>query len=146
MRCARSIAGVLAAFFLLGGCASVQYFPSTQPLLITLPSGSTGTTLSLSSAGATASVTVGKSGYSGTIDAQSSDTAVATVSPASASASKKRDDSSSSGATFTVTAVGAGNATIDFSATDGSAAQLAVTVTITGGVISVTTRSSDPRA
>jgi len=46
--------------------------------------------------------------------------------------------SPASGTSFTVTAIGAGTATVSFTDSYGNVAQLTVTVTITGGVVSLT--------
>jgi len=98
--------------------------PGTTPV-ITLPGGVVGSSLSFDAAKQTATVTVGEPSYSGTFTAQSNATAVATVSPAS-------------GTSFTLTAISAGTATITFTDSYGNAAQLTVTITISGGVISIT--------
>lgn len=98
--------------------------PGTTPT-ITLQSGVAGTSLSLDAANQTAIVTVSETGYTGTFTAQSSATGVATVSPAS-------------GTSFTLTAIAAGTATVTFTDSYGNPAQLTVTVTTSGGVISIT--------
>jgi hypothetical protein len=98
--------------------------PGSIPV-ITLPGSVVGTSLALDAANQTALVSVGETGYSGTFAAQSSASGVATVSPAS-------------GTSFTVTAIGAGRATVSFTDSYGNVAQLTVTVTITGGVVSLT--------
>ena len=117
-------------FVALGACTPSYVVPhSGVTPVITLPGGAAGTALALDAANQTAVVTVSETGYSGTFTAQSSATAVATVSPAS-------------GTSFTVTAIGAGTATVSFVDASGNVAQLTVTVTITGGVVSLTTRTA----
>jgi hypothetical protein len=97
--------------------------PGTTPVL-TLPGNVIGTSLSFDAASQTATVAVSEPGYTGTFTAQSNATGVATVSPAS-------------GTSFTLTAIAAGTATVTFTDSYGNTAQLTVTVTISGGVVSI---------
>jgi hypothetical protein len=96
--------------------------------VITLPGSVVGTSLALDAANQTAVIAVSETGYSGTFTAQSSASGVATVTPGS-------------GISFTVTAITAGTATIDFTDSFGNVAQLTVSVTVTGGVISFAIRT-----
>jgi hypothetical protein len=100
--------------------------PGSTPV-ITLPGSVVGTSLALDAANQTAVVTVSETGYSGTFTAQSSASSVTTVTPGS-------------GTSFTITAIAAGTATIDFTDSYGNVAPLTVSVTITGGVISLVVR------
>jgi hypothetical protein len=97
--------------------------PGTTPVL-TLPGNVIGTSLAFDAVNQTATVAVSEPGYTGTFTAQSNATGVATVSPAS-------------GTSFTLTAITAGTAAVAFTDSYGNVAQLIVTVTISGGVISI---------
>jgi hypothetical protein len=109
------------------GYAPVPHQGSTP--VITLPGSVVGTSLALDAANQTAVVAVSETGYSGTFTAQSSASGVATVTPGS-------------GTSFTVTAISAGTATIAFTDSYGNVAQLTVSVTTTGGVISFAIRTA----
>jgi hypothetical protein len=92
--------------------------------VLTLPGNVIGTSLAFDAVNQTATVAVSEPGYTGTFTAQSNAPGVATVSPAS-------------GTSFTLTAITAGTAAVAFTDSYGNVAQLIVTVTISGGVISI---------